>query len=92
MTLADLPQHYMIATTPTSLIVAFMGTKRWEDLLADANLLHTPVWAESAALAADAVGGAGRPRVAGWRAGDGRSAISGTAGAVALHAGHCISS
>eukprot|EP00198_Chlamydomonas_reinhardtii_P006846 XP_001696182.1 triacylglycerol lipase-like protein [Chlamydomonas reinhardtii] len=54
ITLSDIPQHYMIATTPTSLVVAFMGTKRWEDLLADANLLHTPVWAESAALAADA--------------------------------------
>ncbi|EFJ53181.1 hypothetical protein VOLCADRAFT_86206 [Volvox carteri f. nagariensis] len=53
LSLSGIPQHYLIATSPTSMYVAFMGTKQFQDILADANLLHTPVWAESARLAAD---------------------------------------
>lgn len=53
LSLAGIPQHYLIATSSTSMYVAFMGTKQFQDILADANLLHTPVWAESARLAAD---------------------------------------
>ncbi|GIL88442.1 hypothetical protein Vretifemale_16406 [Volvox reticuliferus] len=53
LSLAGIPQHYLIATSPTSMYVAFMGTKQFQDILADANLLYTPIWAESARLAAD---------------------------------------
>ncbi|GFR43454.1 hypothetical protein Agub_g4537 [Astrephomene gubernaculifera] len=53
ITLQEIPQHYIIATSPTTMYVAFMGTKQFQDLLVDANLLHTPVWAESARLAMD---------------------------------------
>ncbi|KAG2501961.1 hypothetical protein HYH03_000459 [Edaphochlamys debaryana] len=53
LTLNGVPQHYLIATSPDALYVAFMGTKQWQDLVCDASVLHSPVWAESARLAAD---------------------------------------
>lgn len=42
-----------MAVGADALYVAFMGTKQGRDLVTDANILHEPVWAEAAALAAD---------------------------------------
>jgi hypothetical protein len=33
LTLSDIPQLYLVAQSPSALYVAFMGTKRWKDIV-----------------------------------------------------------
>lgn len=46
-----LDRRFLLATSPTTLFVAFMGTKQLRDVLADANLGTALLWAEAEAVA-----------------------------------------
>ena len=36
--------RYLVASSPKTLYVSFIGTKLAKDVLVDANLLHSPLW------------------------------------------------
>lgn len=39
--------RYMVAVSPDTMYVSFIGTKLAKDLLVDVNLLHKPLWQAS---------------------------------------------
>lgn len=41
------PSRYLVATSPETVYVSFIGTKLAKDVLVDANFLHSPLWQAS---------------------------------------------
>ena len=41
---APMACRYLVASSPRTLYVSFIGTKLAKDVLVDANLLHSPLW------------------------------------------------